>query len=244
MTFTTTELKIRKVALNTILTATHPILGPIKDQFDVIKGWDKSAARIIIHTNETPDIAIAGARLYMNKTNITTLADMIRGYVVQIPGAEVFAIAAPNVEISPDQKEFFAHVEYQKMERSWAAWSGKDESGLPKVFIITAPVLPHILRDLPNNLTFGTNAWARWLHDWLSKFMLQHRYIDASRFNLTPTKVVVMPEIATQPVSEPVLTPTPAPAVSTPAPEPEAPKIAKKRGRPAKKVAIAQTPDF
>lgn len=243
MIFTTTELKIRKVALNTILTATHPNLGTIDHQFDVMKAWEKSAARIIIHTNEVPKISILGGRIYPTKTGITSLSDMIRMYVVQIPGAEVFAIAAPNTKIAPDQKAFFEHVEYQKMERSWAAHSGLDADGLPRAFIMSAPVLPHILRDLPEGLTLGNNSWSKWLHEWLRKFMLQHRYFDATKFNITPTETVVIPEIAPLPPIESVLSQKlTEPETSAVQPKIEA-KIKRKPGRP-KKVKVEEAIDF
>lgn len=219
-----TELKVRKTSIATILTIIEPdstVL--VEDQIDNVLMWQGSAARIIVHTDlKLPQNR--GIRPVFNTKRSLPLRDALANYVVQIPGMEVFAIAAPDVRITPDIIKCVEHAESQRMERAWACYSHSNLITIaPKVFVMTAPVLPHVLRDMPPTLNFSSDTWAEWLHDWLTRFMLTHRYFSANSFGFvyTPTKPVLSHSEAIQ---EPV-------AISTSAVEQ---KPVKKKGRPKK----------
>lgn len=239
-----TELKIRKSKLDTVITGTSSKLGPIADQLTVVEKLKGSAGRVFLHSTQKPAISFDGLRVVVGKE--PNVADVLRHYVINIPGREVFAICAPNVIINPDQAQFFQYVENEKMERSWAAYASDSPVGPPKVFIMTAPVLPYVLQAIPPNLSFGSNEWAVWLNAWMSKFMLSHRYFNANAFNMAQPVVVkpVAPEIvadilssmqpeaptaAIESVLEPKLEEVKL-VIATPADEPV--KIKKKPGRP------------
>lgn len=177
------ELKPRKNRIDTIITATTTAI-PIADQYRCIYQWCKAADRVIVHSNTPPPKDEFGLRYNPTKSENFPLADLFRAYVVQVPGAEIFAIAAPNVEFSPQQAQLFGVVADSKMERTWACHLTLPRSPVPCAFVLAAPILPHLLRDVPNNLNFESESWAVWLDGWLSSFMLQHRYFDGNALNL------------------------------------------------------------
>lgn len=181
-----TELKIKKTKLATIVTAiTDGLNVPTEAQLLAVNEWGNAAGRVIVHSAyKMPINPSNGVRMASTKQVNPSLGDILRAYVVQIPGDEIFAIAAPNIKFSGDQLALFEHVSKEKMERAWACYVTVDGSKTPSAFILSAPVLPHILRDLPNTLSFAHESWSVWMDQWLSKFMLKHRYFDATGFNL------------------------------------------------------------
>ncbi len=188
----TTELRIRKVKLDTIITGTSPKLGPLADQYAVVDKWKASAGRVFLNTTGNTGLKFDGLRVNIGKE--PDLASVLRSYVINIPGREIFLVCAPNVVINPEQAAFFNYAENEKMERSWAAYATDSSGTTPKAFVMTAPVLPYVLQNIPNNLTFGNQEWAVWLHEWMSKFMLSHRYFNADAFHLVHPVGVKQPE--------------------------------------------------
>lgn len=219
-----TELRIKKTKLATAITATSNKLPiPVEAQFLAVCDWCKSADRVIVHSDQKPAASPDGLRLSPTKSSNLAVADVIRAYVVQIPGDEIFAIAAPNILIGQDQVKFFNYVSDQKMERVWAAYFTLKETGnVPVMFIMSAPVLPYILQNIPSNLTFDGESWALWMNDWLNSFMLKHRYFNGDQFSLALP--LVAPTVAIE---------DPAPIIPAIV---EAP-VVKKAGRPKKVVA-------
>jgi len=181
-----TELKARKTKLSTIVTAISGDMGIlVEDQMLTVNEWDASSARVIVHSAyKWPITPANGVRIAPTKHNNPLVADVLRAYIVQIPGNEIFAIAAPNVKFNGPQTDLFYHVEKEKMERAWACYCDNGESKVPVAFVLSAPVLPHILRDIPNTITFANPSWATWMDGWLSKFMLKHRYFNGNQFNV------------------------------------------------------------
>ncbi len=227
MTLITREMKVKKNKINTILTATSESLGPVEAQLNTITSWAKAANRIIVHSNAKM-AQFDGLRYMAEDAPETPLIQILRRYIVQIPGGEIFALAAPNVLISTNQSELFEFVDKNRMEVTWAGMATlPGEPGCPRAFIMSASILPHILRDMPAHLTFGNDEWALWMDAWLGKFILAHRYFDANQFNFVskiPAKADYEPVAV---VSEPL-------AIQTPT-EPEVPVKAKgKPGRPKK----------
>jgi len=238
-----TELKIKKTKLATIVTAISGKLSvPVEAQLLAVNGWSNAAARVIVHSAyKMPVMPNNGIRMASTKQENPAVADILRAYVVQIPGDEIFAIAAPNISFNPDQLKLFTHVEKEKMERAWACYASTGGSKTPSVFVMSAPVLPHILRDIPNTISFADESWSVWMDNWLSKFMLKHRYFDGNQFNLvSPLTVpaetvdVVSVNLENYKIEPDVLPPEVVAEVTKPVPAP-----AKKRGRPSSKLPIA-----
>lgn len=180
------EIKLTHSKINTILTATTDRLPePTNNQLMVTQDWCSCADRVIVHSNGKPTTIVPqGFRLNPTRSTNPTLADIFRAYLVQIPGGEVFAIAAPNVRFNPEQRDFFSFVNDNKMERAWASYLTTGGFPVPQAFVISAPILGHIMVDIPPNLTFDGEGWAVWLHDWCGKFLMKHRYFDGSSFEV------------------------------------------------------------
>lgn len=218
------EMKLKKLKIDTILTAA---LKP--SDWDVIDQWAFASSRIFVHSQLKAPRQFDGLRVNPSKTERVRVVDALRSYVVQIPGKEVFAIAEPSVFISQDQAKLFAFVADQKMERTWAAFFAPNNPDIPDAFLMAAPVLPYILQEFPEGALFGTPEWRVWMHAWLGKFMLSHRYFNGSGFGFvtsaTPPK----------PIDVPILDlPEPNGFVSDLTPQQEAPKPVKRKGRPKK----------
>jgi hypothetical protein len=137
------------------------------------------------------------------KSGNMTVSDVLRGYAFQIPGTEVFAISAPNILINQNQEKFFEHVASKKMERAWAAYLTLPGSRVPVAFIVSATILPYIVSDMNNSLTFEGESWALWMHEWMSKFLLAHRYFDATSFELISPIVVPASVVEDAPADKP-----------------------------------------
>ena len=182
----------KKAKIDTILTVTIPDLGEptaVDRQFEVIASWCPCAARVIVHSNSKPPAMPDGFRLNPTKSSSPTVSDVFRGYAVQIPGAEIFGIAFPDVSFNPNQSEFFAHVEKEGLNRTWAASFTNGKSDIPIGFVIAAPILPYILNDLPPNLTFDGESWALWFHYWMNQYVVGGKYFNGDKFKIiTPIK--------------------------------------------------------
>lgn len=96
---------------------------------------------------------------------------------------------------------------------------------------MTAPVLPHVMRDMSEALVFGTETWRTWMHSWLKKFMLQHRYFDAGKFGFVTnlTEVPVVPSETPKEAFDYPIEDIAPPAPQTP--------VKAKRGRPKKQAS-------
>lgn len=238
-----TELKIKKTKLATIITAiSGGLKTPTEAQLLAVNEWGNAAGRVIIHSAyKMPVTPNNGIRVAPTRQENPSVADIMRAYVVQIPGDEIFAIAAPNLLFNGDQLKLFAHVEKEKMERAWACFVTTPGNNAPVAFVMSAPVLPHILRDMPNTLTFANESWAVWLDQWLSKFMLRHRYFDATSFDLVsplvaPIEVLQSVDLSSYKIEDSVIAPDAITSEPAPTPEP----VRKKGGRP-RKVVVPST---
>ncbi len=71
------------------------------------------------------------------------------------------------------------------MDMAWIGFVMPDvPSDAPAAFIMSKTVAAHIIKDIPATLTFASNVWAKWIHDWASKYMLQPRYFNAKTFDI------------------------------------------------------------
>lgn len=192
----TKEIKVRaRVSkIHTAVTATSassPI--PIEGQFYAINHWATVFDRVFAHSNKRPTEFPNGLRINPSKGDSVTLNEVLRTYMAQIPGGEIFLIAAPNVMISDYHTDLIAFVEDNRLERAWGFYASAGQK-IPLAFVISAAVLPHILRDVPVGLEFTGDGWAVWLNNWLSTFLPSHRYFSADQFDLI--KPLQVPTVA------------------------------------------------
>ncbi len=211
--FTTIKFKNKKLSM--MLTGTSANLPiSIEKQLEFIDSWAKLVPKVIVLGDKEPNKA-NGVRWVKTNPN-PPLRNILGTYMVQIPGAEVCSLTSPDTLIGGNVAGVLEYVDSQKMELAWAAYCYGPNKEAPSLFIMSAAVVPHIMRDIPATLTFGDPAWKKWLHEWMKKLLPVYRYFDATPFGLIPPPIVNAYDI-------------PIPAD----PEPEAPKIKKK----AKKAA-------
>lgn len=174
---TTTEMKIQKTRLNTFITAAET-----QEELDGLVKSKDGASRLMVFSHLKPSVNFFGLRHFPSKPNARAI-DILRQYVVQIPGNEFFIVANPDVIVTEDQSGFMAYLGAERMQVSWASYVMDSSSDVaPIAFVMSAPVLPHLLRDMPEKFLFSGVEWRIWMHQWLKKFMLQHRYFDATGF--------------------------------------------------------------
>lgn len=181
-----------KSKLDTILTSTIASI-PHDQQNACIWSWRGKAGRVLA-TGAIDLTPYDG--LSVNSGGIATLAGVLTNYTMKIPGGEVFMIAAPDVDISGDQKPLFDWVRASGMEFMWGSHHGThilpmaepvsdmDPVAVPKAFILSASALPYLVRYIPSNLTLDGLGWAKWMHEHLANDMGASKYFDGSRFNL------------------------------------------------------------
>lgn len=196
MITSTTELRIKKVQINTIITCCQS-----DKELENVAQWNKAAARIAVFGQVTP-FTVYGYRFLQTKNKVPGLREALAKYVINLQEGGILAIASPLILINPDQVEFFSYIDKVDMGRSWAASATQD--GISRLFVISASVLPHIMRDLPDTIPFSGDEWEIWMHNWLSKYMLKHRYFNADQFGLIRVKPAIpadAPNLATEPKS-------------------------------------------
>lgn len=178
------------------------------------------------------------------KTNPETpIRNLLGTYAMQIPGVEVCALVGPESHLGEEQSPLLEFVFKQKMELAWAAYACKD-GPVPKIFVMSAAVVPHIMRDIPITLTFGDN-WQIWMHEWMGRLMPPHRYVNASHFDIVRSAPPVLNAYDLDDFTPVAVQTNPEPSKTLigvqPATEPEKPlkaaeqPVKRKPGRPKKK---------
>jgi hypothetical protein len=195
-----TESALRHKKISTGLTVLDNSVGIDPElQRKSISQWTKQFAKVYVSGTVEPHID--GAR--WDRTKFTpTIHDMLTQYVVKTPGNEIVFLGAPNVSVTADSEKFIKYVNSNAMGLAWAAYVRTQKDGEIKGFAISLTVVAHLIGDMPNDLTLKGDGWSRWIHAWMTKHMLRHRYFDA-------TDMGVVQEFAT-PV---VVPPAPAPTV-------------------------------
>lgn len=103
--------------------------------------------------------------------------------------SEACLIGDAKHDVNPNNPQILGKVEGNSMEMAWACCAYENPGDkVPAVFIVAIGVVPHILRDLSAPVSISSD-WRLWLHTWLTKFMLPHRYFDATDLELITPKV-------------------------------------------------------
>lgn len=112
-----------------------------------------------------------------------TLAGVLTGYMLKIPGGESFLIAAPDIAISDDQKPLLDYVNNSGLTNSWATYHMVEGKENPAAFIMSASAMPYLMRYIPSVMPIDGTAWSKWMHDHLSNIMIG-KYLDGTDFKI------------------------------------------------------------
>ncbi len=179
------DLSVKRPAykLGTILTSVsaHQLLS-IDEQIKNIAAWDGSVARVFVHT-QMPLPSYFGIRPVASDGEKTSFREVLANYVFQIPGADTVVICNPDVLVSKDSGVIIDYAINNRMEMVWGGYCllGTET---PRAFVVSAPVISHLLNDIPLDMKFASGEWRSWMHNWMTKFMMRHRYFDATKFNI------------------------------------------------------------
>ena len=165
---------------NTILSATSASIPPA-EQNAAIWSWQGAADRVII-SGTTPLSSYPG--LIWHPNGQPTLASVLTGYMLRIPGNEVFLICAPNISIDSNQKGLFDDVAKFGPGWTWASYFYDPSREEPVAFAMSASAMPYIMRYIPATYPIDGTGWAVWLHENLAKAMGATRYFDATKYKM------------------------------------------------------------
>jgi len=176
------EAKVKNRTINTILTSIST-----EAQIDIVDTWGCAAGRTAVFGHIAPS-PMDGYRFIKTKSAFPPLRDMLIQYVINLQEGGIIALISPTVLVSKDQSALFNYMDEQGMGRAWA---GKGTiNGNIRAFIVASSVVPHIMRDLPENVVFGVHnpatgqeTWTEWMDNWFKSFLLPHRYFSIDQFD-------------------------------------------------------------
>jgi hypothetical protein len=192
------QKKPDRVKVETILTIySKALLTPERNldaQNEAIARFSNKAGDVIVAGNIRPPCVkeedkTSGFLFLGSKDENPSLVEILSYYRNKAKGGPdgVVIIAAPNIDISKDQSKLFAFVDAAKMQRAWAGGL-KCPTTLgnnpPDAFVMQGYIIEFILKDVPGDLNFTTNAWASWLDLWFKRHMQPNRYFDGSSLGL------------------------------------------------------------
>lgn len=227
-------IKLKRTKLGTVITTLDPALDtPLEDQRRAISNYATKAPRVLVSGPEVPPKA-DGVR-HVKTTTLPQIKNLLGTYMQTIPGSEICLITNPNALITGDIQAILAHVDSIRLDIAWAC--NINAAGRPIAFILSSPVVAHLMNDLPQGMTFK-HDWQAWTHGWMGR-LLRQRYFDGTQFGLLTLAAPYVPhggqEVKAQ--AEKAITDDILNAYSIPEPKVEAPKP--KRGN-IRKIKIAQ----
>lgn len=212
--------------LGSILTALDK---PDESQLRIIRNWVPAAAMTYVLSKPEikNEIGISWQKSYKPRP---LFKDAIVNHMGRIRGFESIGLASPDIAIKPDFSTMFDKVSTLRLQTAWAFRFEIDK--IPRFFVINTFILPHMLPNLTDSVFFDGVEWQEWMHKWLVKTMLPHRYVDVTNLgNVTEAiekpkpEPVKAPEVVVETKTEPfdddvsVLT-APEPQKPAKAPEP------------------------
>lgn len=190
-----------------------------------VSTWTAVAPRVYITSKLQPPQKFG---LFWNKLKPDAkpqcLDDLLRKYMLRIPGNEVCIIASPDVELGGNIKGLLEEVDSKRLHNAWAAFDkGTESPETPIAFVLTANIIAQMMIHVPMGLSLSESEWRRWLHAWLGMHTLRPRYFEATSYGIAKSSckkedapVMNAYEIAPPPAPEPVQVAKPAPAPKQP----------------------------
>jgi hypothetical protein len=172
-------LKLKRTKVSTILTTLDPALTiPLDIQQRAVANFATQAPKVIVVGPQ--EIAKAPGLSHVKTGPTPAINNLLATYMQRIPGAEICALISPDVLITGDLLPLLKHVDTLRLDLAWACHLNVD--GAPKGFIMSSPVVAHLMNDLGATLNF-THDWRNNVHLWMNK-LLRQRYFDGTQFNI------------------------------------------------------------
>lgn len=172
--------RFRANRLSTIIVAqtNHPT-GTSKDQARAASLLSFLAPKVMYFgQDQAPNMD--GMR-FTKSDGIPSLSQVLGRYAVSIPGYETCALMDASTTFDPHLDELFAYVKKFGLEMAWAAKASVLGDSFPKMFLMSAPVVHHIIGSIGKDIPF-TTGWQAEVDAIIKKIMLPHRYVDASAY--------------------------------------------------------------
>ena len=187
---------MKPLKLGSLLTAADD-----PDSIASIIKWHESAGSTFVLTNQ-PLPEIFGFNAVKPRKDVPSLWEALVQHLGRMRGREIIGIGIPPLEIPTDFSSIQTPLTASKMELNWAfSARARPDDIAPKFFVITTSLIPHIVRDLKDDVPFTGNSWALFLDAWCKKTMLPHKYIQQA-FQVDYPKPVepIIPDDAPEPV--------------------------------------------
>jgi hypothetical protein len=141
---------------------------------------NKSASTVSVSTNEIlPNVF--GLSTVNHKGPLPTLKQALLAQLQRIRGKELIGICNPDTFIGNDFSKVYDITSGAGLtiDINWAFYAKEHPTDAqPRFFVLTTPLLPHIIRDIKDDVYFHGWEWANWLDNWCRKTMLPHKYVD------------------------------------------------------------------
>ena len=177
------------------------------EEMERVASWVAVAPRVYISSKLQPPQKFG---LFWHKVKPDAkplcLDDVLRQYMLRIPGTEICIIASPDVELGGDIKGLLAEVDAKRLHNAWAAFDkGPECSETPIAFVLTANIIAQMMIHVPMGLNLSESEWRRWLHAWLGKHTLRPRYFEATKYAIAkyPPKPVENPVVNAYDIAPP-----------------------------------------
>lgn len=172
-------LKLRRTKISAILTTVDPELPISLDvQRKSVESWLGKVSKVLVIGPVEPAPPSNGLR-YLKTGAKPTINNLLATYMQSIPGSDICVLTTPNIELA-DPSKLLEEVDARKMEMAWACHINVD--GKPTAFIMSSPVIAHLMNDLPQFTTFH-HEWQNLVHNWMLR-LLRHRYFDGTDFGV------------------------------------------------------------
>lgn len=184
-------IRIKRVKLSSAITTLHHLLP---DAAEIVTQWSKCVPRVNVCGDVAPPKG-DGIR-HIKFTAQPTLVTVLGQYMRTVPGSELSIIAEPEFLLSRDGIEkFMESIQSLRPEMGYGAYI--NVNGKPSAFIVSTPIIAHMIRALPTDLGFS-GRWREVVHTFLSNSM-RHRYQDISSFGIVQEVAKALPEVVEAP---------------------------------------------
>jgi hypothetical protein len=194
-------LKLKRTKVSTILSTIDPALSAsLEDQNKAVQNWTTRIPKVIVIGPSAPT-AKADGLSHIQTGPTPAMVNLLATYMKRIPGAEICMLAGPDVLITGEIEPLLKHVDTLRLDIAWGC--NLSINGVPKAFVLSSPVVVHLMNDLNPMMNF-THDWRTVVHSWMQK-LLRQRYFDGSQFNIiSPLPFGEVSDSVVDPVVDPV----------------------------------------
>ena len=177
-------IKTKKRKISAVLTAVS-VDADTDRKMLTIDEWRGKVPRIYVLSKAEP-IQCDGMRWLKSDRDIPAFRALLWQYAMGIPGTDVCMITSPDVMLSGDNDTILEFVENSRMDITWASYINLDGATVtpPTAFVLSSSIVPHMINDVPIDMTMDGADWKLWMHEWLTRGIQRNRYFDGSQYGL------------------------------------------------------------